>query len=201
MSTIPETKVVIEDPEQASTNFFWTFESGNQIFNLQTTIRGILTYPQVQGHIKSAMEAMAHVQELGGFAKQVGGGYSKAADNAPIASASTLPMMGAPTEGTSEPTQPTAPAAPKNDGPLSFLTEKLSVSMTDGKKYFKIKGEQYKKFGVTVWPEVLKEIGVNPDAAESKEYDFKGWRAFYTLKDDGSGHPAKIVKLEAVAKV
>ena len=42
---------------------------------------------------------------------------------------------------------------------------------------------------------------MNPDAAESKEYDFKGWRAFYTLKDDGSGHPAKIVKLEAVAKV
>lgn len=206
MSTIPETKEVsatIPNPEQASTNFFWTYESGNQIFNLQTTIRGILTYPQVQGHIRSAMEAMAHVQELGGIAKQVGGGAS--ASTAPAATIPTatplkeIPGYVAP--GETAPAAPDAPIVP-HDAVNQFDTELLNCEIKlDGngepKQFFKIKGGMYKKYGITVWPEVLTAAGIPIGKLVAQDYNLVGYRADFVLNDKGK--PSKVVKLEKVA--
>jgi hypothetical protein len=204
MSAIPETKaVVIENPEQASSNFFWTYESGNQIFNLQTTIRGILTYPQIQGHVKSAMEAMAHVQELGGIAKQVGGGASASTAPAATIPAATplneIPGYTAP--GEIAPATPAAPIVP-HDAANQFDTELLVCEIKlDGngepKQFFKIKGGMYKKFGITIWPEVLIAAGIPVAKLVAQDYNLPGYRATFVLNDKGK--PSKVTILEKVA--
>lgn len=183
--TIPEKTVVIDNPEQASTNFYWTWDTEGQVFNLQTTVRGVLTYEQVQAHIKTAMETMAHVQQLGGVAKQVG----KGADTSKVTTTITaeLPMIGgAPGETETVETEVDA---------IVFATEKLSVTESEKGKYFKVKGGKYSKFGVTVWPEVLTKVGIDPNKAEVKEYPFVGWQAVCTVKD---GNPHKVIELRKV---
>jgi len=204
MSTIPETKpVTIENPEQMSTNFFWTFESDNQTFNLQTTIRGILTYPQIQGHVKSAMEAMAHVQELGGIAKQVGGGANTSSTPAATIPAPTplneIPGYVAP--GEISPVVQVAPIVP-HDAVNQFDTETLVCEVKlddkgDPKQFFKVKGGMYKKFGITIWPEVLTAAGIPVGKLVAQDYKLPGYRAEFVLNDRGK--PSKVVKLEKVA--
>ena len=72
-----------------------------------------------------------------------------------------------------------APAVPlttdKNGDPVGASEEKpapkmerevveaegLAVETKDGKRYFKLKGGKYTKFGVRVWPEVLEQAGIN----------------------------------------
>jgi hypothetical protein len=188
MTTIPES-TKIDNPEQASTNFFWTWDTNGQIFNMQTTVRGVLTFEQVQAHIKTAMEAVAHVQSLGGIAKQIGRGAEQPVSKEP------LPMVIPPAATAQDSTPKEQPAQPAPDD-LSFVTETISVSITNEKKFFKVKGGKYSKFGVTAWPEVLHSIGMNTENAEAKEYPFPGYKATYVLKD---GKPSKVTKLEKVA--
>lgn len=67
-----QTPEVLElSPEQASTNFYWLFGK-SEVFNLQTTIRGILDPLQIQAHLESAKMMMKEIVEMGGHAKQVG---------------------------------------------------------------------------------------------------------------------------------
>lgn len=49
--------------------------------------------------------------------------------------------------------------------------DKLLCEITDGKKYFKIKGGNYSKFGVRVWDEVLEAAGMDMSKVQAKEYD------------------------------
>jgi hypothetical protein len=58
-------------PEHASTNFFWTYGTEER-FNIQTTVRGILSEDEIAAHVSSAIAAMKRVTEIGGHAKQVG---------------------------------------------------------------------------------------------------------------------------------
>jgi hypothetical protein len=88
------------------------------------------------------------------------------------------------------------PAQPVSDD-LSFITETISVTSANDKKFFKVKGGKYKKFGVTAWPEVLHSIGMNTENAEAKEYPFPGYKATFVMND--KGQPQKVVKLEKVA--
>lgn len=45
-----------------------------------------------------------------------------------------------------------------------FMAETLTYGIAeDGKPVYKIKGGQYTKFGVRVWPEALPLLGINPD--------------------------------------
>lgn len=46
---------------------------------------------------------------------------------------------------------------------VSFTGDSILKESKDGAAYFKIKGGEYKKFGVRVWPEVLKRAGINGD--------------------------------------
>ena len=58
-------------PEELSSNFYWMFGKA-EVFNVQSTVRGMVTPEQIRAHIASAVEAMRQVVELGGHAKQVG---------------------------------------------------------------------------------------------------------------------------------
>lgn len=71
MQTDQQTEVENLSPEQASTNMYWTFGK-NEVFNLQTTIRGIVHPQQVEYHLKSVKVAMNLIIEMGGHAKPVG---------------------------------------------------------------------------------------------------------------------------------
>jgi hypothetical protein len=194
--TTPE-KVKIDNPEQASTNFYWTYEYMNpdgqsQVFNFQTTFRGVLSYEQMKEHIKMALEGTAHIAELGGQAKQIGNkDYYTPAQALPqpdavgqvITEQANLPF---PTE---EPSQPaTAP---------SFAAEKLFCEKRNDKMYFKVKGGTWMKYGVTVWNEVLVKAGIQPSTLNVGEYTLKGYQALYTLKADGK--PEKVIELKKVA--
>lgn len=77
----------------------------------------------------------------------------------------------------------------------SFIAETLSATVDDGKAYWKVKGGQFQKFGVTVYPEVLDAAGFDVDALNPlKPVDLSGWTAHYSLKE--SGKPQKVVRLE-----
>jgi hypothetical protein len=193
--TTPESKpVTIDNPEQASTNFFWKYLTETGEFNFQTTIRGILTFEQIQEHIKSALAATAHVSSLGGMAKQVGKQEDKAPEPLPQ---STQTIIATPMPVEPEPVY-VPPEEQKTDEELVFDAEELKCTTTNNKQYFHITGGRWKLYGVTVWDEVLVQAGIAPNTLEGgKTYALVGYKAYYIKKADGN--PKKVVRLEKVA--
>ena len=58
--------------------------------------------------------------------------------------------------------QPQASAAGAGNT-IDFMASILLVGMDDnGQPTYKMKGGQYMKFGVRVWPEILPELGIDP---------------------------------------
>ena len=92
-------------------------------------------------------------------------------------------------------TQATPPVAPiqSANGVQTFAAESLSATVTDGKPYWKVKGGRFKKFGVTVWDEVLTEAGL-AECDPMQAYSLQGWTAHYITKADGK--PEKVIRLE-----
>lgn len=88
-----------------------------------------------------------------------------------------------------------APVAPAASG--QFAAELLVSNMNEGKWYWKVKGGQYTKFGVTIWPETLDAAGLEHE--NGKSYNMTGWTAHYVAKPDGK--PDKIIKLVAPVAV
>lgn len=77
---------------------------------------------------------------------------------------------------------------------ISFNAEQMVSNVADGNVYWKIRGSHYKKFGVTIWPEVLEEAGfVAEEMPATKIYDMTGWVAHCELNEEGK--PKKVVKL------
>jgi hypothetical protein len=195
--TIPESKpVTIDNPEQASTNFFWKYLTETGEFNLQTTIRGILTFEQIQAHINSELAAVAYVVQLGGQAKQVGKQPEKPAEPLPQSLPSPI------TYSAPMPVEPEPIYVPteeqKTDEELVFDAEELKCTTTNNKQYFHITGGRWKLYGVTVWDEVLVQAGIAPNTLEGgKTYALVGYKAYYIKKADGN--PKKVVRLEKVA--
>jgi len=88
--------------------------------------------------------------------------------------------------------QPAANPQPPTGG--SFLADKLTATVDDGNAYWKVRGGQYTKFGVTIWPEALVDAGFDFDELNPmKPVDLSGWTAHYVLNDNGK--PKKVVKL------
>jgi hypothetical protein len=78
-------------------------------------------------------------------------------------------------------------------GDDEFQADKLVGAMLDGKVYWKVKGGRFSKFGVTIWPEALKESGIDPSKLSvEKEYPIKDMTAHYVNKE---GKPEKVVLL------
>ena len=73
-----------------------------------------------------------------------------------------------------------------------FMAETLTYGIAeDGKPIYKIKGGQYTKFGVRVWPEALPLLGVNADALKPGPNAFSG----AVLAVMGEKGPQKVIGL------
>lgn len=188
--------VTIDNPEQASTNFYWTYEymtpnGQSQVFNFQTTFRGVLDLEQMKAHIKMALEGTAHIAELGGQAKQIG----KAAYETP---ASTIPKATPVDQIITEQANmpfPTEEPAQKPSG-NTFMTKHLEVTIKDGKKSYKIKGEPpYHLYGVTVYDEVLVKAGIPTGKLEGKPYVLEGYKATISVNDKGYKKVSSLEKI------
>lgn len=167
------------NPEQASTNFYWTFGEG-EIFNLQTTIRGVLTPEQIDAHLASATAAMKAVVARHGHAKPVG---QQAAQAAPAKNGN----------GGAQASDAAQAAPASNEVLESFAAESLVGSMADGKLYWKVKGGKYSKYGVTIWPEALGSAGFDVERLDPRNvYDLTGKTAVVLIKD---GKANKITRL------
>lgn len=94
-------------------------------------------------------------------------------------------------------TQPAAgqPATPAPVGnTVVFMAETLTYGIAeDGKPIYKIKGGQYTKFGVRVWPEALPGLGVNPDTLKPGPNAFS--KAVLAVM--GEKGPQKVIGLAA----
>ncbi len=72
IETGPEAEIVSPPTtDEASTNFYWTVGT-NEVFNLQTTLRGQVDPAAVKQHVTGVMESLKQVIKLGGHAKAVG---------------------------------------------------------------------------------------------------------------------------------
>ena len=79
------------------------------------------------------------------------------------------------------------------EDPRSFKAVAVVVSMTDGKQYFKVKGEdgKFPKFPVTVWSEVLEKAGIDPNKIDMKDGHALNCPAYYIVNE--KGNPAKVI--------
>lgn len=125
----PEVEV---DAEHASTNFYWAYGK-EQVFNLQTTIRGIMTPEQVEAHLASAIAAMKAVVQHGGRTKQVG---QQAMTPPPHAQNGSGAAQSAPgTPGVPLPLQ--ASPAPAEGGTAICAMIEIGTAYTSGKTQLK----------------------------------------------------------------
>lgn len=95
------------------------------------------------------------------------------------------------------PPSPASNQLPNTNGQQqSFIAQNLSTTFDEGKQYFKVRGAQFSKFGVAIYPEMLQAAGIEPDSVDPREpLDLAGWTAFYVLNENGK--PRKVTKLVA----
>lgn len=87
---------------------------------------------------------------------------------------------------------PAPAAAPVAGQTVTFVADTISYGIAeDGKAVYKIKGGQYTKFGVRVWPEVLPKLGVDPAALKPGPNPFS--KAVLALV--GEKGPQKVIGL------
>lgn len=102
--------------------------------------------------------------------------------------------------------EPERVAVGANGDPLppikSFVAEKLSVSFSDGKYYYKVIGGNFTKYGVTVWPEPLiaAGLGVNDDGTPAwgnppNPPSIQGWKAEYIEFEKNGKKQMKVTRL------
>lgn len=70
----------------------------------------------------------------------------------------------------------------------------IDVEWKQGKKLFSIRCGRWQKFGVRIWPEVLKEAGIEPDALPPEGMDIGTCDIHYVMKPDGQ-YPDKVIKI------
>lgn len=168
-----------------------------QNFDIQTTVRGIPIPAHIAAHIDAVVDAcivaMGH------------GGITRFGDNVSVSSqAAPAPSAPAPF-GDSAPAQAPTAQAPQahqetaglNEGEDSwFDCVELLVENKNNKNFYKVTGGMWKKFGVTIWEEVLATTGIKIDQLEGgKKYGMAGWRAFVKNNPE-TQKPQKVVRLE-----
>lgn len=108
------------------------------------------------------------------------------------ASASAAEMLAKFSEAWGRPQPATATPAAQAGPTVVFMAEVLTLGYDDnGKPTYKIKGGQYQKFGVRVWPEALPLLGV--DAATLKPGPNAFAKAIVALM--GEKGPQKVIGL------
>jgi hypothetical protein len=76
----------------------------------------------------------------------------------------------------------------------SFVAEKLSVKMEDGKYFYKVMGGQFSQWGISVWPEVLLNCKVNITDPANPPL-IAGWTAEYTETQKDGKTRRKVTRL------
>jgi hypothetical protein len=78
---------------------------------------------------------------------------------------------------------PTQPAQPVTSGVKEFACAKLELSIIGDKTYYKMHSQEpmFKQFGLTVWPEVFQNAGIDVTKL-ANNMDFTGWIAAYEEK-------------------
>lgn len=74
-------------------------------------------------------------------------------------------------------------------------TDHLDVSVKDGRVGYSVKCGRWQKFGVRVFPEVLKAAGIDVDTIPIQGLDIPGAQLTYSMKPDGQ-YPDKVIKLK-----
>lgn len=189
MTVSVETKDYPEAP--ASLNFYGVTSKG---WNVQFTLRDADEMNLVMrfAEFSKLLEEKYHVTP-----KPVGQQPQPTpADYAPpvVAPAALAPMPPAPaTQATFEPGS--------KANLLEFDAVSLDGSMNKGKTYWKVKGGQFSKYGVTVWPEVLEAAGFDIAHLDPNvTYDLHGFKARYQMgpNDQGVMKPEKVYELARV---
>lgn len=80
-------------------------------------------------------------------------------------------------------------AAPAGNA-KTFFAQTLSVTSEDDKTFYKVKGGEFSKFGVTVYPEVLRAAGI-----ELKSQPLDGWQAWYNETEKDGKTQRKVTRL------
>lgn len=88
---------------------------------------------------------------------------------------------------------PNKPAYQNTDDTVvkQFEFHSIVVEIRKGERYYKVKGDEFSKYGVIVYPEVLARAGIQPDKIEDEA--FLVGTAAYVLKPDGT--PQKVVQI------
>jgi hypothetical protein len=87
----------------------------------------------------------------------------------------------------------TGSPAPQKAEELSFDAVELVGEMHQGKTNWKVKGGKFTKFGVPIYPEALKESGIDPNGLDvSKVYPLKAMVAHY---EEREGKAYKVTRL------
>jgi hypothetical protein len=85
-----------------------------------------------------------------------------------------------------------APLAAPVDDVRSVPVSEITATVSDGKAYWRVKGGEFQKWGIIVYPEVLEAAGLT-DLNPLKPFTETGWAAHYVTKEDGK--PKKVVAL------
>lgn len=92
----------------------------------------------------------------------------------------------------------TAPAEPAGGSTKSFAVESIQLAAGGENPRWVVKGGKFKKFGVTCWPEVLKEAGMLDHLDPMKlNHPQAKWLAFYSERtnDEGNLVPDKVTRM------
>lgn len=93
-----------------------------------------------------------------------------------------------------------APQQANNAPDGSFAASEMICTVSEGKAYWKVKGGQFTKFGVTIWPEVLQAAGFDPDTLNPmKPVSLAGYTAHYVLNDEGKAQKVTALTKAAVS--
>lgn len=79
----------------------------------------------------------------------------------------------------------------------SFVVSRITATVEDGKAYWRVKGGEFQKWGVIVYPEVLEAAGLG-ELDPLKVFEEDGMVAQYCLKENGK--PKKVVRLSRRVK-
>lgn len=89
--------------------------------------------------------------------------------------------------------------APGRTGAGSFTVDSIQLASGGEHPRWVVKGGNFKRFGVTCWPEVLEAAGILDKLDPLKENTPSGnWTAHYQEKtgEDGNPKPDKVLRLE-----
>ena len=139
--------------QHASVNAFLDVDLGGETFKLQITARYGASAEKISATTNALISALAKLREE----------HPKPEKSIPTPEPVRVNVD---TTGNEQPEVKT------------FTADKLSVSMSDGKYYFKVVGKPFTQYGIPIWEEALKACNIDVTPGQPVP-DVAGWRADY----------------------